>query len=425
MLPARCLRPAQAPLKCRCKWQPESASYRRADLLSGPETNPCGHRLNHNPVLAAAGDLPPMNACSQCSNGTNQVKLRVGTLVITFESELMKMKHLAAVASFVTVVISLLVTASFSAGSGYRVVKTYKLGGEGGWDYLTLDPASHYLYISRATHVIVIDLDSGKQVGDIADTPGVHGIALAPELGRGFVSNGREGTVSIFDIKTLTTSSKVKVGENPDAILYDPATQRVFTFNGRSQDSTAIDAASGKVLATIKLDGKPEFAASDAKGTIYVNIEDKSELTAIDPNKLEVKKTWPLAPCTEPSGLSIDRKHRRLFVGCDNKMMAIVDADSGKVLATPPIGDGVDATTFDDDTGLAFASCGEGVLSVVKEEGGKYSAESVPTKRGARTLALDPKTHHVFTVTADFGPRPAPTADNPRPRPPMLPDSFV
>jgi len=311
------------------------------------------------------------------------------------------------------------------AGSGYHVVTTYKVGGEGGWDYLTADSDARRVYISRGTHVMVLDADSGKIVGDIPDTPGVHGIALAPELGRGFTSNGREGTVSIFDLKTLATSSKVKVGDNPDAILYDPATKRVFTFNGRSQDSTAIDAATGKVLGTIKLDGKPEFAASDAKGEIFVNIEDKSELTAIDPNKLEVKSTWSLAPCEGPSGLSIDRKNRRLFAGCD-KMMAIVDADSGKVLATPAIGDGVDATTFDAGTGLAFASCGEGVLTVVKEESpGKFSAENVPTQRGARTLALDAKTHNVFVVTAEFGPRPAATADNPHPRPPMLPDSFV
>ena len=324
--------------------------------------------------------------------------------------------------------LSLAAVALAAAGPGYHVVTTYKLGGEGGWDYLITDADARRTYISRGTHVVVIDADTGKNVGDIADTPGVHGIALAPELGRGFTSNGREGTVSIFDIKTLATSSKVKVGENPDAILYDPATKRVFTFNGRSQDSTAIDAATGKVLGTIKLDGKPEFAATDAKGGIWVNIEDKSELVAIDPNKLEVKAKWPLAPCTEPSGLAIDRKNRRLFAGCDNKMMAVVDADSGKVLATPPIGDGVDATAFDPETGLAFASCGgDGVLTVLKEDSpDKFSvAENVPTQKGARTMALDTKTHKVFVVTAQFGPRPAPTADNPHPRPAILPDSFV
>jgi len=315
-----------------------------------------------------------------------------------------------------------------AAAPGYKVVNTYKIGGEGGWDYLTADASARRLYISRATHVIVLDLDSGKNVGDIADTPGVHGIALAPELGRGFVSNGRENTVSIFDLKTLATSSKVKVGETPDAILYDPATKRVFTFNGRSQDSTAIDATNGTVLGTIKLDGRPEFAASDGKGGVFVNIEDKSELTAIDPSKLAVKSTWPLTPCESPSGLSMDRKNRRLFVGCDNKMMAVVNADTGKVLATPAIGEGVDATAFDDETQLAFASCGhDGVLTVVHEDSpDKFSvAENVSTQPGARTLALDSKTHNVFVVTAKFGPPPAPTADNPHPRRSILPDTFV
>ncbi len=315
-----------------------------------------------------------------------------------------------------------------AGGPGYHVTNTYKVGGDGGWDYLTADAEARRVYMSRGTHVMVMDADSGKKVGDIADTQGVHGIALAPDLGRGFTSNGREGTVTIFDIKTLATGSKVKVGDNPDAILYDPATKRVFTFNGRSQDSTAIDGATGKVLGTIKLDGKPEFAASDAKGEVFVNIEDKSEIQVIDPNKLQVTAKWPLAPCTEPSGLSIDRKNRRLFVGCDNKMMAVVDADSGKVLATPAIGEGVDATTFDPETGLAFASCGvDGVLTVVKEESpDKFSvAETVTTQKGARTLALDARTHNIFVVTAQMGPRPAPTADNPHPRPAIVPDSFV
>jgi DNA-binding beta-propeller fold protein YncE len=325
--------------------------------------------------------------------------------------------------------VSLAAVALAAAGPGNHVTNTYKVGGEGGWDYLTADASARRLYISRGTHVIVLDLDSGKNVGDIPDTQGVHGIALAPELGRGFTSNGREGTVTIFDIKTLAPiGGKLKVGDNPDAILYDPATKRVFTFNGRSQDSTAIDAASGKVLGTIKLGGKPEFAVSDGKGEIFVNIEDKSELAAIDPNKLEVKAKWPLAPCKEPSGLAIDRKNRRLFSGCDNKLMAVVDADSGKVLATPAIGEGVDATSFDDETGLAFASCGaDGVLTVVKEESpDKFSvAENVPTEKSARTMALDAKTHKVYVVSAKFGPRPAPTAANPRGYPPVLPDTFV
>lgn len=328
----------------------------------------------------------------------------------------------------VVAVVVTLATLALAAGPGYHVLTTYKVGGDGGWDYLTTDADARRVYISRGTHVMVLDADSGKSVGDIPDTPGVHGIALAADLGRGFTSNGREGTVSIFDIKTLATSSKVKVGENPDAILYDPATKRVFTFNGRSKDSTAIDGATGKVLGTIKLDGKPEFAASDAKGEVFVNIEDKSEIEVIDPNKLEVTAKWPLAPCEEPSGLAIDRKNRRLFVGCGNKMMAVVNADSGKVLATPAIGEGVDATAFDAETGLAFASCGQdAVLTVVKEESpDRFSvAENVPTQKGARTMALDTKTHNVFVVTAQFGPPPAPTAANPHPWPTTVPGSFV
>jgi len=337
------------------------------------------------------------------------------------------MRHSYSIWLRLALFISLLATFSSAADPGYHVIKTYKLGGEGGWDYLNLDSSSRRLYISRATHVIVIDADSGKPVGDIPDTPGVHGIALAPELGRGFISNGREGTVTIFDLESLKLITKVKAGDNPDAILYDPATKRVFTFNGKSHDSTAIDAAKGTVLGTIKLEGKPEFAVSDGKGEIFVNIEDKSQLDAIDPTKLEVKSRWPLAPCEEPSGLAIDRKNRRLFAGCDNKMMAVVDADTGKVLATPAIGDGVDATAFDEGTSLAFASCGEGVLTVVREESpAKFSvAENVKTQEGARTLALDDKTHEVFVVTAKFGPPPAPTSENPHPRHSILPDSFV
>ncbi len=316
---------------------------------------------------------------------------------------------------------------TFAADPGLHVVKNYKLGGEGGWDYLKFDPDSGRLFISRATHVIVIDADSGKPVGDIPDTPGVHGIALAPDLGRGFTSNGREGTVSIFDLKTLKPISKVKaVGENPDSILFDPATKRVFTFNGRSGDSTAIDASTGDIAGKIVLGGKPEFAVTTGAGEIFVNLEDKSELLQLDPKELKVKSRWPLAPCEEPSGLAMDVKNHRLFVGCDNKLMAVVNADSGKVITTLPIGQGVDANGFDPETGFAFASCGEGVLTVVKEESpDKFSVvENVPTERGARTMALDPKSHQIFLVTAKFGPPPAATSEQPRPRPAILPDTF-
>lgn len=336
------------------------------------------------------------------------------------------MKHAYRTATSLCFLLFFFLTSARAADPGYHVIQTYKLGGDGGWDYLTLDSSSRRLYISRATHVIVIDADTGKPVGDIADTPGVHGIALAPELNRGFISNGKEGTVTIFDLQTLKAITKIKVGDNPDAILYDPASKRVFTFNGRSHDSTALEAAKGTVLGTIKLEGKPEFAASDGKGEIFVNIEDKSQLDAIDANTLEIKSHWPLAPCQEPSGLALDRKNRRLFAGCDNKMMAVVDADSGKVLTTLPIGDGVDADGFDPDNGFAFASCGDGHLTIVHEESpSKFSVvQNVTTMEGARTMAFDDKTHKVFLVTAKFGPPPPPTAEQPHPRHSILPDSF-
>ena len=334
------------------------------------------------------------------------------------------MKKQIGLFAAVLVVATVAVAAS---APGYHLVSTWKLSGEGGWDYLKADSDARRLYIARATRVIVIDLDSGKPVGEIPDTPGVHGIALAPEFGEGFTSNGRENTVSVFDLKTMKTRNKIKVGTRPDAIWYDPATKRVFTFNAGSQDATAIDAAKGEVVGTIPLGGKPEFAASDGKGEVFVNLEDKNQLFALDASKLTVKERWPLPGCDEPSGLSMDQKSRRLFVGCGNKVMPIVNADNGQVVATLPIGDGVDATAFDAGTGLAFASCGEGVLTVVREDSpDKFSvAENVKTERGARTMAVDERTHRVYTVTAQFGPPPAPTADQPHPRPTILPDSFV
>jgi DNA-binding beta-propeller fold protein YncE len=314
------------------------------------------------------------------------------------------------------------------APSGYHFIKKIPVGGEGYWDYITIDSPTRRLFISRGTKVMVLDVDSGKSVGEIPDTEGVHAIALAPEFNRGFTSNGRAGTVTIFNLKTLETIGKVQAGTNPDAIVFDPASKRVFALNGRSKDSTAIDAATGKVAGTIALDGKPEFGVADGAGHIYANLEDKSEMLQIDAQKLTVTARWPLAPCQEPSGLAIDAPHRRLFAGCDNKMMAVVDADSGKVIATPPIGEGVDADAFDPGTGFAFASNGRSAtLTVVHEDSAeKFSVvEDVPTQRGARTMALDPKTHEVFLVTADFNPPPAPTPENPRPRPTMVPNTFV
>jgi DNA-binding beta-propeller fold protein YncE len=314
-----------------------------------------------------------------------------------------------------------------SAPTGYRVIDTLKVGGDGGWDYLAFDAASGRLFVSRGTHVVVVDAETKAVVGDIPDTPGVHGIAIAADLGRGFTSNGRNATATIFDLKTLGKIGEVKTGENPDAILYDPASRRVFTFNGRSSDATAFDAAHGTLAGTIALGGRPEFAVADGKGRVYVNIEDKSEIVALDSKSLQVLSRWPLKPCEEPSGLALDSEHGRLFTVCSNKLMAVVDATSGRVVTTLPIGSGVDAAAYDPAAGLVFASNGEGTLTVVHEDSPESFrvVENVPTQPGARTLALDPKTHRVFLVTAQFGPRPAPTAEVPRPRPSIVPGSFV
>ena len=312
--------------------------------------------------------------------------------------------------------------------SGYHLLKTIPLGGEDRWDLLEFDSPTRRLFISRQTKVIVLDVDSEKVVGEIPNTEGVHGIALAPEFNRGFTSNGRANTVTIFDMKTLAVIDTVQAGTNPDAIVYDPASKRVFAMNGRSSNSTAIDAATGKVVGTIALAGKPEFAVADGAGHVYVNIEDKSEMWQIDSQKLTATTHWSLAPCKEPSGLAMDLDHRRLFSGCDNKMVTVVDADTGKVIATPEIGDGVDANGFDPGTGFVFSSNGEsGTLTVIHEDTpDKYTVvENVSTQKSARTMTLDPKTHEVFLVAAQFGPRPAATPETPRPRPPILPNSFV
>jgi YVTN family beta-propeller protein len=314
------------------------------------------------------------------------------------------------------------------AQAQYQLKQKYVLGGDGGWDYLTYDPAGKRLFISRSTHVMVVDPAKGSVIGDIPDTAGVHGIALAEDLGKGFTSNGRENTVTVFDLKTLKETAKIKLdgAENPDAILYDPASKRVFTFNGRSKNASAIDATNNTVVATIPLDGKPEFAAADGKGMVYVNIEDKSELTSIDAKKGAVVASWPLTGCEEPSGLAMDRKNRRLFAGCHNKVMAVVNADSGKVVATVPIGQGVDANGFDPGTQLAFSSNGDGTLTVAHQDSpDKYTvAQNAETQRGARTMALDTNTHDVYLVTAEIEEQP-PTKEGERPRRTMKPGSFT
>ena len=309
-----------------------------------------------------------------------------------------------------------------SGASKYHVVKTISIPGDEGWDYVGVDSAARRVYVSHGSHVVVLDADSYAIVGDIPDTQGVHGIAIAAELGRGFTSNGRANTVTIFDLKSLKTLGTVKAGSNPDAIVYDPATKRVFTMNGRSQDTTAINAADGTVVGTLALGGKPEFAVADGQGNIYVNIEDKSELVHFDSKDLKVLNRWPMAPCQEPSGLAGDLKSRRLFAGCDNKMMAVINADNGKVVASVPIGEGVDANGFDPETNLAFASTGDGNLTVAHEDGpDKYSvAATVATKKSARTMGLDLKSHRIFLPAADFDP-PAPGERRGK----MKPGSFV
>jgi len=319
----------------------------------------------------------------------------------------------------------LLISSTAHAASGYHVINKLPLGGEGGWDYLTVDSAANRLYISRSTHVMVIDTVTEKVVGDIPDTPGVHGIALAPRLRCGFISNGKANTASIFDLDTLKVIKQVKTGENPDAILYDPAYLRVFTFNGKSKDTTIFNALSGKVLETIALGGKPEFATTDNKGRVFVNIEDTNEVVELDSKMLTIVKRHSLSPCEEPSGMAIDIEHHRTFSGCHNKIMTVLDVDSGKVIATVPIGEGVDANAFDPETGLIFSSNGEGTLTIVRESSpGQFDAETIPTQRGARTMAID-KAHKIFLPTAEFAPEPPTSAEVPKPRPTIIRGSFT
>jgi len=318
-------------------------------------------------------------------------------------------------------------SAQSAGSSGYHLLKKVKLGGSGGWDYLEVDPATHRLFISRATHVVVVDPDSGKVLGDVPDTLGVHGIAFANEFNKGFTTNGRSSSSTIFDLASLKPTGDAKTEKDPDAVIYDPFSKRVFTFNGDADSSTVIDAASGKVVGTVALGGGPEFAATDSKGKIFVNLEDKSSLVKFDAKSLKVESTWPLAPCESPSGLAIDAGNEILVVGCHNKLMAFVDGNTGKVIGTVPIGQGVDANRFDPLTQFAFASCGDGTLTIAHEDSPtKFSlVEKIDTQRGARTMALDYANHNVYLVTADFGPAPAATADNPHPRPAIIPDTFT
>jgi DNA-binding beta-propeller fold protein YncE len=324
-----------------------------------------------------------------------------------------------AVLAVVLVSILSLRPAVEAAATGYHILSEIKIGGEGGWDYLIVDVAAHRLYVSHATHVVVVDVDKNAVVGDIPDTPGVHGIAIAPELNRGFISNGRGNNVTIFDLKTLKAIGTVATEMNPDAIRYDARSGRVFAFNGRSRSATAIDAKTGMAVGNIPLPGKPEFAQADGKGKVYVNIEDTSEIVEIDAAKATVTKKYALTGCEGPSGLAMDVKARRLFSVCGNRTMAISDPDKGTVLATLPIGAGPDGVVFDSGTGYAMSSNGDGTMTIVQQSGGKYEVvENIATERGARTIALDEKTHRVYLPTATAGQAAAGG------RAPYLPDSF-
>ena len=313
-------------------------------------------------------------------------------------------------------------TLAARAQGPYKVLDQWKLADAGGWDYLLADSAANRVYITRGDHVDAVDTTTGKLIGTISGLHGTHGIALNPDGKLGYISDGGGNAVVVFDRSNLSTVATIPAGTNPDAIIFEPATKTVWAFNGRSKDITVIDAASQKVVATIPVPGKPEFAAADGKGNVYNNIEDKSEVLKIDAHTHQITATWP-AGCESPSGLAIDIAGNRLFPVCDGNKMSVIDTASGKILATPAIGDGPDAAGWSAKHKLAFASSGDGMLSVV--DGATYKTiQSLPTKRGARTMAYDPATDRVYLVTADFGPRPAATAENPRPRPPMIPGSF-
>jgi DNA-binding beta-propeller fold protein YncE len=333
---------------------------------------------------------------------------------------------LTFVAGVISTCVFVAAPAAAEAAPTYAVVRTMLLGGDGGWDYVYADSGARRLYIARATRFMVADLDSGKLVGEIPDTPGAHGVALVPDLGIGFTTNGRENMSSVFDLKTLKVSEKIKTGEGPDAIVFDPASGNIFVMNGHGKGATVIDPKSRKVVATIALSGKPETPVTDGKGRVYVNIEDKNSIAVVDSKANKVIAEWPMAGCDEPSGLDMDREEGHLFAACGNKLMAIVDSKTGTLIASIPTGDGSDGLAFDPKAKVAVTSNGEGNMSFVGKRDGKYVLiENVPTKKGARTITVDAATGQMLTVSADLGPAPKPSPENPRGRPLPLPNSFV
>jgi YVTN family beta-propeller protein len=334
------------------------------------------------------------------------------------------MKKVTLLLCFVLLVCSSTIVNAQTGKSEYKITNKITLGGAGGWDYLSVDEPAGRLYVSHATQVMVVDLKKGALAGTIPNTPGVHGIAVAADLNKGFVSCGKDSSVVVFDLKTLAVTAKVKVtGKNPDAILYDPYKHLIFTFNGGSANSTVLDANTDKVIATIPLAGKPEFPQSDGKGKVYVNIEDKSSLSVINVNTLKVENTWPIAPGEEASGLALDNVTHRLFAVCSNKLMIVMDALTGKVITSLPIGNGCDGVAFDPGTKRAFSSNGDGTMTVVQEVNADTFKvlENVPTQSGARTIACDKSTHALYLPSAEYLPREAGATGRPQPKP----DSFM
>ena len=315
-----------------------------------------------------------------------------------------------------------------ASGGGWKVVQRVPLGGSGFWDYLYIDQAAQHLYVSHSDRVIVLDVRDNKRVGEIDGLAGVHGAIVADGLHRGFISNGHANTVTVFDPATLKVEQTVAVGgQDPDSMLYDAYSKRVFTFNGDSNDASVIDAASGKLVGRVALPGRPEFAVNDGQGHVFDNITDKGELAVIDPVKMKVTATWPLKDCRHPTGLAIDVAHHRLFSVCQNNVMAVTDSEDGKPIASVPIGDGPDGVRYDAQRGLVFSSNGRsGTLTVVREQTPDHYQviANVPTQKSARTLALDDATGRVYLSAAELGPRPAPTSAEPHPRPTIKPGSF-
>ena len=357
--------------------------------------------------------------------------LKTGIRKIGIRKELLMMASVTQIQRVLFCWIALgALSSTASAQSGvpsYHVAREIKLGGDGRWDYITIDTAQNRLFIARQTRIMVVDEASGKLLGEIPGIDGAHGVALDHRTGHGFATAGRSGSVTMFDLKTLKVLGTHPAADDADAILYDPVSRKVFTFNGDANSASVINPVSGKSAGTISLGGKPEFGVSAGDGKLYVNIEDKGEVAEIDAKEQRVLRRWSLGSCTEPTGLAIDRVHHRLFSGCHSKVMAISDAETGKLITTVPIGAGVDGDAFDPTTELAFSSNGEGTLTMVHEDNPTRFREvaTVSTRKGARTMALDPRSHRIYTVTADLGAAPPATEQDPHPRPPVVPGTFA